>query len=230
VQAAHGAEEPEEESVLLGWETAGLEGYGPSPWEAPSFVATGLRLEGGLLRGPGLDTGGTAAADIWGGRGFAASTREDAIAQGQFISFMIAPEEGFSFSLTGIEQNFRRSGTGPEFFQWQAQIGEATEFINLGSSWSYTGTATEGEAQPSIALSHMPELQSIDEAVGLRLILWGGASTGTWGFGRLSGPDLVFTGAVIPEPSVYAAVFGGSTLLAAWLLRRRRTGGIRKAK
>lgn len=205
---------------IISWDTTGLTDYGPSPWTGTSNLDANLTLSLGLSRGSGLDTGGTAAADIWGGRGMTTNDLNDAIAAGDFAIFTVQSETGYWVSFSSLDNNMRRSSTAADQFQWQYQIGSGS-WLNAGGSWSYTGTQTNGASQPQIDLSAISALQNVTAPVSFRLVGWGGASTGTWGFGRLSGNDLVVSGSVslIPEPS--AVLFLGVGL-GVLLARRRR--------
>ena len=209
--------EPEE---LLSWDAEGITGYGPSPWSATQINPVGVELVAGLERGFGLDTGGSPPENVWGGRGFTSDNLQEALAEGQFVTFSVMAEEGSWLHISELRQNFRRSGTGPSQFLWQFQVGDAP-FASIGSPWEYTGTHTQGQAQPAISLAGIPELQEVTEVVTFRLVGWDGGSVGSWGFGRVAGPDLVVLGnvAVIPEPRFASALF--ALTLLGWVLWRR---------
>lgn len=213
--------------TILAWDSNGLANYGLSPF-APTTVNSNLTV-GGLTRGSGVTTPGGAAASVWGGAGFDQTSSGAAIANGDVITFTLQANPGFVFSLSSVGANFRRSSAGPSDFLWQYSTDGST-FADVGSAFSYTGAATNGEAQPSITLSSIAALQDVVNAtpVTLRLVAWNG-TTGNWGIGRLSGNDLFFSGtagsvSAIPEPSTYAAIGGMVALGAAWHRRRTRQG------
>jgi hypothetical protein len=214
--------------IIFGWDTNGLASYGSSPF-APTTSNSNL-IVGGLTRGSGVTTPGGAATSVWGGAGFDQTTSSAAIAANDVITFSVQPSAGYSYSLSTLNANFRRSSSGPADFLWQYST-NGTTFADIGSPFSYTGTATNGEAQSSITLSGIAALQDVinDTPVIFRLVAWSG-STGNFGFGRLSGDDLTFAGTVgavsaIPEPSTYAAIGGSIALAAAWYRRRMRNAG-----
>ncbi len=213
---------------IVAWDTAGLSGYGASPF-SPTTVNENLTV-GGLTRGGGITTGGTVPANVWGGTGWdtSATSVSAAISANEFATFTIKANAGYEVSFSSINVNFRRSSGGPNSFQWQYSL-NGTDFSNIGSVFSYTGTESDGLAQTSITLSAISSLQSVTESttVSFRLVMFNASSsTGTWGIGRLSGNDLVIAGTVstaaIPEPSTYAAIVGVLALGGVMWQRRRK--------
>ncbi len=185
--------------TLVEWETGGLANYGPSPLGAnqtSSAVTTS-----GLTRGPGLQTSGTGATNAWGANGFGNGTLADAIQAGHHFSFSITSNSDGPLSLSSIlPHRLRRSGTGPQFGQWQYQVGDG-EFRNLGSQLTWTSTSSSGFAAAEIPLSGETGLQNLPRGttVNFRLVAFGASgSTGTLYLmnGSTAGPDLVVTGAL----------------------------------
>src|SRR5882672_6081236 len=114
---------------LVGWETAGLGGYGASPL-TPATVAPNLTAVG-LTRGSGVGTGGSAAANAWGGTSWDTGNSTAAIAVGanDFATFSVTANTGYKVSFTTIPAyNIRRSATGPTMGQWQYQVGLVAPF------------------------------------------------------------------------------------------------------
>lgn len=209
-------------AIIAAWDTDGLSGYGPSPWSA-TFVDPLANVTTGLTRGGGIATGGTPPSDVWGGTGFdsANASEADAIADSEFATLVIQPDSGYKISFATLDANFRRTNTGPDEFIWQYNTGSG--FTNIGSFFTYNGTQPNGLAQTQINLSTITALQNVQTAVTFRLVMWSASNAnGTWGFGRLSGNDLVFGGTIssIPEPGSLSMLACG--MLTLWLFRKRK--------
>ncbi len=221
-------------AVLAGWEMNGLSSYGPSPYDATTIGETGYTV-GGLTRGFGVGTGGTAAANGWGGNAWTdasnPSNAAEAIAAGKFVTFSLTVTAGYSMSIESIgSYNIRRSNTGPTLGLWQYSADGGT-FVEIGGIlvWGSNITAT-GNDQDPITVGSITDLQSIGEGseVVFRVVNWGASGTGTWYFNQFqSGADLVINGttsfvgvSAIPEPS--SALAG--VLIACGLLIRQRVG------
>ncbi len=133
----------------------------------------------------------------------AAGTKADAISNNEFFQITLEPKNNHRLFLTELDYIIRRSGTGPNAFQWQYSLDNfATAGVDVGAEGSYTGTATNGIAMPAIDLSVIPALQNLPSGseVTFRLYIWGAsAGTGTFAIGRLAGDDLAFVGEVLPN-------------------------------
>ena len=163
------------------WNPSGLASYGPTPWSA---TASDSKLTvGGLTRGPGVGTSGTAAGNAWGGTMNTANvaTSASAITAGQFVTFSITPNSSYSLSLTTFDLWYRRSGTGPASGLLQYAIGLGS--YNDISTISFTNATATGAAITQINLSGISGLQNIlsQNVVNFRIVLYGnGAVNGTW--------------------------------------------------
>jgi hypothetical protein len=219
---------------LVGWDLSGLTGYGPSPL-IPSTL-TGDITVGGLTRGTGVTTSGTAAANGWGGTGWMAANLAVAISDQDFATFSITGNNAIAapaIRFTAIDSyNIRRSATGPTTGQWQYQIGSGS-FTNIGSqiTWGTTTTAT-GNLQSAINLTAIAPLQNVSSGttVTFRIVNWGATATGgTWYFnnftsGNSNTPfDLVIRGEAIPEaiPEPTSLVLTGLAGVVGWYGHRR---------
>jgi hypothetical protein len=214
-------------STIAGWDFNGVSGYGASPL-APNSSDSHVTVVG-LTRGSGVTTSGTAGNNAWGGNGWDGSTTAaQAIAAGDFGTFTVKANAGFSLALSSIDPyNVRHSGTGPATGQWQYSL-DGTNFTDIGSpiTWGANTTAT-GNAQVAINLSATSGLQSISGATvaTFRVANYNATgATGTWYFqdpSASAGTDFSLSGNAvpIPEPSTFvlATVFG-LTLVS---LRRR---------
>ncbi len=172
--------------TLAEWTPATLAGggndFGSSPFTA-STVADNL-VVGGLIRGAGIGTTGSGAANAWGGNDFTATSAVEAVDENEFVTFTITADAGYTFSIESIEPyNIRRSATGPTTGQWQYQIGSGT-FTDIGSEITWGSTTTNaGNNQPAIDLSEILDLQNIASGtvVTFRILLYGASATGgTW--------------------------------------------------
>ncbi|TVR53526.1 MAG: hypothetical protein EA425_03275 [Puniceicoccaceae bacterium] len=177
------------------------------------------------------------------------STRENAILQGDYFEFGFSVLEGFSASLDTLDVSLRRSGLGaPEQYEWQFSFDSfatpgttLTQFTYFGraSAVGETGATTEavdfnymiedvanqgeGNPMPTVLLSGIEELQSIDggTTVTFRLYAWGAdRNSRTVAIGRNDGPAL--GGTIIPEPRTYALILGALIFMGVLLRSRLR--------
>jgi hypothetical protein len=222
-------------SMIAGWDFAGVSGgagnYGPSPMAATT--SDSHVTIGGLTRGSGVATAGTAASNAWGGSGWDGTTdAAGAIAAAKVATFSAKANAGFTLSLGSIDAyNVRHSGTGPATGQWQYSL-DGSLFTNLGApiTWGSNTTAA-GNPQTAINLSAIPALQLLPATttVTFRLANYNASgSGGTWYFNDpagSAGTDFSISGSTatanVPEPASLAlASIGGIALV---LFRRRQT-------
>lgn len=186
--------------ILAAWDVSGLPGglnnYGPSPFPATTN-ADNLSVAG-LTRGIGVSISYTAAAGGWGGVGFKSPSAALAIDSGQFITFAITPNSGYTVSFASIPRfDYYRSPTGPNngVLQFSVGAGNFTDIANLPYSVSSSGASIG-----AIDLSGIPALQNVSTNVTFRIVNYGGSSSqGTWYVYNTLGstaPDLVLQGAV----------------------------------
>ena len=207
-------------AVVAGWNFTGVNGYGASPLTATSSNAN--VTVGGLTRGSGMGTNGTAAGGAWGGTmGAARVDAAAAITASQFATFTVTALNGYTVSFSQIDTyNVRRSDTGPASGQWQYAKG-AGSYINIGSALSFTATNSGGTTMSAVDLSGISALQSVaaGSAVTFRMVMYANSSTGTFYFRDGSGSGLSVSGttAAIPAPGAVALIG-----LAGLVARRRR--------
>ncbi len=134
-------------------------------------------------------------------------TFAEAVSNNEYLEFTISPESGYFVSLSTLDATFRRSGTGPDNFQWQYSLDAfATTGINIGSAINYTGTPSNGTQQLTIDLSSLAALQNIayPNEITIRLFTWGATgSAGTFALGKstTTNPNaLAIGGTVSPFP------------------------------
>ncbi len=175
---------PTRAGVLAGWDVRPLVGgsnnFGPSPLAA---TTTNPNLTvGGLTRGGGVGTTGTAAARAWGGNAWQNTSKDNAITGNDFATFTVTANSGNQMSLSSISRfDYRRSSTGPAngVLQYQVGGGAFTDITTLG----YASTAGSGASLLAIDLSGIPALQNIatGSTVTFRIVNFGGTSAGgTW--------------------------------------------------
>ncbi|MBK7212179.1 MAG: hypothetical protein IPH88_02540 [Bacteroidales bacterium] len=219
--------------VLAAWEpnslTGGTNNYGPSPWAA-STSATNASI-GGLTRGTGVSTTGTAAARGWGGIGLNYSTSAASITANATFSFTVQANSGYSVSLSTFDLNYRRSSTGPPNGLLQYQLGSGS--FNDIATLSFTSTATTGATITQISLSGISDLQNVSAGtiITIRIVPYGGTSSaGSWYVFDLgnttSTSDLILGGSVqasnITAPTVQAhdisfSNLAGTSFTGSWL-------------
>ena len=171
---------PASAGVLAGWDVSGATAWGASPLAA-STSAANLAV-GGLTRGSGVGTGGTAAARGWGGNTWTASSEAAAISAGQTASFTITANSGYKVSLSSISHfDYRRSASGPGSGVLQYQIAGGS-FTDI-TTFTYGAISSSGGSVGAIDLSGVAALQNVpgNTAVTFRIVNYGGTSAaGTW--------------------------------------------------
>lgn len=183
---------------LVGWDFNGLTNFGTSPL-LPSTLNAAVSAVG-LTRAPGVTTSGSAPANVFGGNGFDATDFATALTDENYVYFSITPSVGRTVSLKAINPyNIRRSGTGPTTGRWQYSIdGSTYNDILSDINWG-PDISAGGNDQTMIDLSGISALQNLTSAttVTFRVVNWGGAVGGNWGFnGVFSGDDLIIIGDV----------------------------------
>ncbi len=204
---------------LVSWNVNGLDAQEAGTLQGT--LATHLSL--GAL---GLGSGASASATnhTFGGTGFDQTTLSGALNDGDYLSFTIAPVEGYTASIGSITANI---GIGSTTGFNVALLSSATGGFAEGNElWTYEFSSTTPPPQ-SITLSSVTGLQSISGTIDFRLYGWrDSAGTSTFRIRDLSGADLSISGttapSAIPEPSTYAAILGGVSLAGVIVYRRRR--------
>lgn len=221
-------------AVLLAWDAQGFSSSAPWPenWSSSSqggtvTVASGILVDSGLGRGAGTSL--AALNNGWGVGAINQTSLSGAVTDGDYASFALSPQTGFSMSLSGIDFTVRLPeagwNTGTSRYLWQYKIGDGS-FVDIGSPLALSGTwDTNGVAQPALNLSGISALQNLTEPVEFRLYAWG--TGGQFVFGRQSGNDLTLNGTVFAVPEPGRAGLLAVAALAGSALRRRRRNGVR---
>ncbi len=222
---------PADASIIAGWDFNSLPGgtnnFGPSPFAATTADAN--VSVGGLTRGSGVGTTGTGAARAWGGNGWDSADSAAAITAGDFATFTVQADAGFTLSLSSIDPfEYRRSGTGPANGLVQYSLGGA--FTDIAPV-SYSSSSSSGASLSPIDLSGIADLQNLAAStlVTFRIVNWGGTSgAGTWylfDVGNDAGAnDFAVNGSTaiaVPEPSTLAILVVLSGIVSVVAGRRR---------
>ena len=171
-------------TVLAGWDVHALAGgtnsFGASPLAATS--ADPNLIVGGLVRGSGVGTTGSAAARAWGGNNWTGASAAAAAVAGDHVSLTVSAMPGYVVSFTALSRlDYRRSGRGAAQGLLQYQIGNGA--FKDAATLTYGSTAATGASHAPIDLSGIAELQSVPAGtvVTLRIVNYGGSSAGgTW--------------------------------------------------
>lgn len=128
---------------------------------------------------------------------------------------------GWGFSTMSFDI-FTPNSTGTaQTFNLEYQIGSSGTFIQLAGKSYTTGTAANPLPITSISLTSVDLAVIGDQAGQVTLRLNNTATTGT-GLASVAIDNFSYTATAIPEPSTYAAVFGGAAF-ALVALRRKKT-------
>lgn len=153
-----------------------------------------------LSRGVGINPSGLGNAFSSNNFTTVGSTQATAIANNDYLQFQVSASVGYEVSLSTLDVNFRRSGTGPNNFLWQYST-DGVSFTDIDVPFIYNTTPTNGTAQTQVDLSTIPTLQNVPfgTVIIFRLYGWGATGTsGTFAIGRLTGDDLQIGGSVLP--------------------------------
>jgi hypothetical protein len=169
-------------AALAGWDVHSLPGgsnnFGVSPLAATT-TATNLTV-GGLTRGSGVSTTGTAAARGWGGLDWFTTSIAAAINAGDMVSFTLSAQPGYQLSLSSLSRlDYRRSSAGPGSGALQYQLGNGT-FVTI-ATFSYPSTAASGASVSPIDLSTVAALQNVPAGTSITLRLVNHSASGAGG-------------------------------------------------
>jgi hypothetical protein len=213
-------------AVEAAWDTSTLPGgagnYGPSPYAATSSDPN--VTVGGLTRGSGVLTTGTAAARGWGGVDWLGANQAAAITANDFFTFTLTPNVS-SLTFTTMDLSYRRSGTGASVGELQFST-DGTIFTDL-AALTYASSAAAGATLTGIDISGIGTI-GVGTTVTFRIVNWGGTNTaGTWyvfDTGISSAPDLVINdNVVIPEPATSMLIGVGLLVVAQRFIRRKKS-------
>jgi hypothetical protein len=225
-------------ATIASWDFNPLPGgngnYGPSPLAATT--ADPDVIVGGLTRGPGVATSGTAAARAWGGSGWDGNAdAAAAISAGDYATFTVQAAADHTLSLSSLDPiQYRRSGTGPASGLLQYSTGGA--FANI-TALDYSSTSSSGASLPAVDLSAISALQNVPSGttVTFRIANFGASgSAGTWylfDVGADAGTsDFSLNGSTasvsVPEPATVAMASLLAVAIGMVAPRRGRCGQV----
>jgi hypothetical protein len=203
---------------LASWDVSTLPGgtnaFGESPLAASSSDAN--LTVGGLTRGSGVGTTGTAAARGWGGNTWNSTNAAAAVTANQFVTFSLTARTGYTMSISSISRfDYRRSGSGATSGVLQVQVGTSAAFTDV-SNFSYTSTASAGSSLSAVDLTGLASLQAVPAGtvVTFRVVNYGASgNTGTWYLfdtAKSTASDLEVSGTVVPAGPKVDGVCGSS--------------------
>lgn len=196
--------------VIGGWDVSTLPGgvnnFGPSPYAATQTAAN--VTVGGLTRGSGISTTGTAAARGWGGTSWSTAFNnvDSSVLFNKFFTFTVKANAGYTLSLSSIDPfDYRRSSTGPQLgaIQYQINGGAYTTIATV----SFPSTSSSGASVGSTDLSGISALQNLPSSstVTFRIVPYrSSSSTGTFYIfdtGNSTANDFAVNGSVCALPS-----------------------------
>lgn len=166
--------------VLAGWDVSGQTSYGVSPLAATSNAPN--VTVGGLTRGAGVGTSGTAASGgAWGGNSFNAATAAAAVTSNNFVTCSLVANAGYKVSFTSVSRfDYRRSNTGPTNGVVQYQL-NGSGFVDLSTNTYAPGAS--GFALSPVDLTVVSALQNVGPGTNVvfRIVNYNTSSdTGTW--------------------------------------------------
>lgn len=173
------------------WDFSNLTSGGPSPLPASSINQINSAT---LIKGTGLGIPG--ANGVYGANGFNSLDLATAISNSDFFTIPISLYSVSIFSFSKIAaNNLRRSTNGPQNFQWQYSLDNAS-YINIGSAINLPSDLGAGNDVPEIDLSSISALQNLtNTTIYLRLVGYNPLMiTGTGFINDMSGKDLQIIG------------------------------------
>lgn len=211
------------QTTLIGWNVNGV------PEGATTLTATtfGTHIStsspsGLLSRGPGASAPGSPSSNAFGASGFSATSLNNAIAAGDYFTFTLSADSGYSLSLSTVTLRLFNTTSGPTNAALFSSVGGFSSGSAAITSFSLTGNANNDQ---TITLSS-GSFSNLTGTVEFRLYAYGGGTSTTdkLRFRDLTGNDLTVTGTLsaIPEPSTYAAIAGAVSLLGTVYWRRRQ--------
>lgn len=196
-------------SVLAAWEVNGVSG-GASL--SPVVTAPSATVTQNLTLGSGFTSPATPVSNVWGGMTTGNSSNATAaIAANAVATFQIQPKGSTgNMSLHSIDpHNLLRNTSGPTKILWQ--YGFNGTFKNIGIARDIgTNLTMAGNQQSAVQLDQIPDLQSFNGTVSLRMVLFGGNGTGNWFINDQAGRDLVLRA---PPPRI---IFDGTLGSSDW--------------
>lgn len=184
-----------------------------------------------LVVGPGLEKGGSSAANVFAAYGYTTTNYDAALKAGDYWEVCLCPSNSV-LTLSSMTFSFGGPQSGPKEAAW-AWSTNRTKWTSLGSL-DFSRTKTDYLLK-SVALNSLP---SVEGPIWLRLVAWGGgtASTACGSFGQkcdvltfegtlasLSEPPVITFDPSVPEVGV------SNTMTVATLIVPRTGSGVKSA-
>lgn len=224
------------EPILAAWETDGVPSPSPATL-APTEIHPAIRIYDALsLNG----MNGGSLTNVWGtSQQFTTTSKEDAIAAGQYFSVILGPAHGAAaYSIDSILANVRvteAAYTNPDYEihgQWQYSLnGYTYEDIGTHPSFILADSVDKRAVGPfhpdgiptKRSMKDIPTFQHMRYNLHLRLVIWGKfrdpgspspAPSFALGLGRLPTQDLQIIGTVLPTNDVTLLAWDTQGLIA----------------
>ncbi len=159
-----------------------------------------------MSRGPGLAP--SASADTFSASGF---TTGGVLDPSDYYTFTVTPNPGYEMTLTGLELDERRSGTGIRNWLIRSSLDGFSLDLQVFSVPDDTAT----RVNQGLVLG--PSFAALAGPVEFRLYGFGAESlSGTW---RIDNLEVAGSITPVPEPGTCALMFGAGLLGFAWWRR-----------
>ncbi|WP_461485642.1 sialidase family protein, partial [Pedobacter sp.] len=192
---------------ILSWKFSNPDAAGNQATSTTTFTNTNLNVAT-LSRGIGLNNTASLLRSFNSTATSPASSFANAMTNGQYLQFDVAPKSGYMADIHSIDAKLRRNSAGAVYYKW-AYSTDGTNFTEIGDyNIPFTSTDSEGFIQSTIHVGGLTPLQNLSypQKATFRLVFWGAiSSSGGFAIGRYpSGddtPSLVIGGEVkaIPE-------------------------------
>lgn len=209
-------------NVLFGFwaqENPVVTATGNEPYEIGSTTGSvGLVT---LQRGSGGTVGDTLSNSFI-ASGWLDASLSTAESNARYFSFDVPPDPETIINIQSLAFYLYRSPTGPSWYQWEFSTnGFTTPGTRIGDSVHFT-TAGSSVLEPTLDLSHYPDLQYLPGTItSFRLYAWGAVdSGGIFGFGAnpgassigLSGKYISLQGPIDMAPNTDYSISGFTTV------------------
>ncbi|MEO8589463.1 MAG: PKD domain-containing protein [Flavobacteriales bacterium] len=194
---------------LVAWQMSMPVTNGDEVSLAATTLRTGLNAST-LTRGSGIVAAALVRTFNSSGFNTAPNTEAAAITSGDYCQFTVGASAGNQVSLSTLDVRLRRSGTGPNTYQWRYSL-DGTNFTDIGGDVTYNLTTGTGDDQTQVALSGVGALQNVGAGttITLRIYAFGATNAGgLFGVGRFAAGNSDYSlsvgGSVIPTSPVLA--------------------------
>jgi len=192
--------------TLLAWQFSSLSGVTSGSLNANvnnNYLYTSTLSRGSGLTPLTLTRGYYSTPSSYGAAGSTANSKATAIANNDYYTFKVKPKTGVVASLSTLDARLKNNSNGPNMISWYYSL-DGVNFTEITRSTNVFTGNIEGDIQPTVDLSAIPELQNLDDtkAVIFRVYGWGAlTNSGGFGLGRYGAgdttPSLAVGGSII---------------------------------